>query len=234
MLFTLVWFFTEDQILLSDCASSLAVQVEFSLYVLSANIPAFVCRHICFCMQAGSLWICMLFNRWLLIFFVVVDWFAYQLIFSALADHVPLLSCTGLPQDVRSASAGGLQSKCWIHVTFWLVHMLLQRCIFRLCFVMLWMQYLNPGKGAKIITSNLHYTRYGYDINISILAGSKMVTYSAYLLVEIQCFNLYTLLSLCALVCPHYFVSRLDAGESGQQFWLDKTRDPLTAENFWV
>lgn len=72
--------------------------------------------------------------------------------------------------------------------------------------------------GAKIITSNLHYTRYGYDINISILAGSKMVTYSAYLLVEIQCFNFYTLLSLCALVCPHYFVSRLDAGESGQQF----------------
>lgn len=80
------------------------------------------------------------------------------------------------------------------------------------------MQYLNPGIGAKMITSNLHYTRYGYDVSISIVAGSKMVTYSAYLLVEIQCFNLYALLSLCALVCPHYFVSRLDAGESGPQF----------------
>lgn len=68
---TLVWCFTEDQILLSDCASSLAVQVEFSLCVLSANIPAFVRRHICFCMQASSL---NLYNRWLLIFFCCCCW----------------------------------------------------------------------------------------------------------------------------------------------------------------
>lgn len=45
----------------------------------------------------------MLLNRYVI--------FAYQLLV-AVIDPVMFPSRTGLPQDVRSASAGGLQGKC--------------------------------------------------------------------------------------------------------------------------
>lgn len=46
----------------------------------------------------------MLLNRYVI--------FAYQLLVAAVIDPVMFPSRTGLPQDVRSASAGGLQGKC--------------------------------------------------------------------------------------------------------------------------
>lgn len=96
--------FAEDQILLSDCASSLAVQVTFSLCVCCQQMK----RHLCI-FAAASLSLCadqlIYLEVWLLICLPSVLFFF----------------CAGLPQDVRSASAGGLQSKRRIHVAFWLV-----------------------------------------------------------------------------------------------------------------
>lgn len=67
--------FTEDQILLSDCASSLAVQVKFSLCVMSASVRVsiFVKFHV---MPYTTL---------------LIDQFASQLIFSSVPDHATFL-----------------------------------------------------------------------------------------------------------------------------------------------
>ena len=117
--------FPEDQILLSDCASSLAVQVTFcSVCVFSTNISEHMCiifcRDFCFCMGKKH----------------------QETRIDTLIDPFMFFVCTGLPQDVRSTSAGGLQSKCWIHVPLWLVHMLLQRWIYSRHAVIVSMQSL--------------------------------------------------------------------------------------------
>ena len=78
--------------------------------------------------------ILMLFNRWLKGFIEssTLSSFNFSLIASPVSQlfqvwlALSCLCCAGLPQDVRFTSAGGLQSKCWIHVTFRSVHKLPQ------------------------------------------------------------------------------------------------------------
>lgn len=136
---------------------------------------------------------------------LLIDHFASRLIFSSDPNHVWLLSGTGLPQDVRSASAGDVQSECWVHVTFRLVYIHLQECIICLRFVMLW-TYVNPCMCQKFSVVTHITQRLWYQYLYYCWFKSQLVSLSSmFQLLWVSC---------CVLFCSHSFLSGIDSGKS--------------------